>query len=104
MRHSGPGEAFAPAQRLTVRQLSALSRQRLDRRISDLDTLNAALAAWQHAINTGQRQVRRQLTTDDARVKLRHHVVNACGPGPDSCRSPNSGQGHTWNHQVVECC
>jgi hypothetical protein len=52
--------------------LSALSRQCLDRRISDLDTLNTELAAWQHALNTAQRQVRWQFTTDNARTKLRH--------------------------------
>lgn len=81
-----PAEAFALAQRLEIHhtpkhgswlniaeiELSALSRQCLDRRISTLDTLNAELAAWQHAINTEQRQVRWQFTTDDARVKLRH--------------------------------
>jgi hypothetical protein len=81
-----PGEAFALAQRLEIHhtpkhgswlniaeiELSALSRQCLDRRISDLDTLNAELAAWQHAINAEQRKVRWQFTTDDARVKLRH--------------------------------
>ncbi|QFZ18756.1 hypothetical protein [Saccharothrix syringae] len=33
---------------------------------------DARLAAWQHAINTEQRQVRWQFTTDDARAKLRH--------------------------------
>ncbi|WP_199199047.1 IS630 family transposase [Amycolatopsis sp. CA-128772] len=78
-----PGEAFALAQRLEIHhtpkhgswlniaeiELSALSRQCLDRRISDLDT---ELAAWQHTINTEQRQIRWQFTTDDARVKLRH--------------------------------
>jgi DDE superfamily endonuclease len=53
-------------------ELSALSRQCLDRRISDLDTLNTELAAWQHAINADQRQVHWQFTTDDARIKLRH--------------------------------
>jgi hypothetical protein len=53
-------------------ELSALSRQCLDRRISDLDTLNTELAVWHHAINTEQRQVRWQVTTDDARVELRH--------------------------------
>ncbi|KAA2251329.1 IS630 family transposase, partial [Solihabitans fulvus] len=42
------------------------------RRISDLDTLNTELAACQHAINTEQRQVRWQFTTDDARINLRH--------------------------------
>lgn len=81
-----PDEAFSLAQRLEIHhtpkhgswlniaeiELSALSRQCLDRRISDLDTLNTELAAWQHAINTAQRKVRWQFTTDDARVKLRH--------------------------------
>jgi hypothetical protein len=81
-----PSEAFALAQRLEIHhtpkhgswlniaeiELSALSRQCLDRRISDLDTLNTELAAWQHTINTDQRQVRWQFTTDNARVKLRH--------------------------------
>ena len=81
-----PDEAFALAQRLEIHhtpkhgswlniaeiELSALTRQCLDRRISDLDTLNTELAAWQHATNAGQRQVRWQFTTEDARIKLRH--------------------------------
>ena len=81
-----PVEAFALAQRLEIHhtpkhgswlniaeiELSALSRQCLDRRISDLDTLNTELTAWQQAINAEQRKVRWQFTTDDARVKLRH--------------------------------
>ncbi|MDT7781814.1 MAG: hypothetical protein QOF58_233 [Pseudonocardiales bacterium] len=81
-----PAEAFALAQRLEIHhtpkhgswlniaeiELSALSRQCLDRRISDLDTLNTELAAWQHTTNANQRGVDWQFTTDDARVKLRH--------------------------------
>jgi hypothetical protein len=81
-----PSEAFALAQRLEIHhtpkhgswlniaeiELSALSRQCLDRRINDLDTLNTELAAWQHAINAERRQVRWQFTTDDARIKLHH--------------------------------
>jgi hypothetical protein len=81
-----PGEAFAMAQRLEIHhtpkhgswlniaeiELSALTRQCLNRRISDLDTLNTELTAWQTATNTDQRQVDWQFTTDDARVKLRH--------------------------------
>ena len=81
-----PDEAFALAQRLEIHhtrkheswlniaeiELSALSWQCLDRRISDLDTLNAELTAWQHAINAEHRQIRWQFTTDDARVTLRH--------------------------------
>ena len=81
-----PQEAFALAQRLEIHhtpkhgswlniaeiELSALTRQCLDRRISDLDVLNTELAAWQAATNANQRQVDWQFTTDDARIKLRH--------------------------------
>jgi len=85
-----PAEAFALAQRLEIHhtprhgswlniaeiELSALTRQCLDRRISDLDALNTELAAWQHATNTAQRQVDWQFTTSDARIKLRHLYPN----------------------------
>jgi DDE superfamily endonuclease len=81
-----PAEAFALAQRLEIHhtpthgswlniaeiELSALTRQCLDRRIDDLDELNTELAAWQSAANSDQRQVRWHFTTDDARIKLRH--------------------------------
>ena len=81
-----PAKAFALAQRLEIHhtpkhgswlniaeiELSALTGQCLDRRIADLDTLNAELAAWQQATNADQRQVVWQFTTDDARTKLRH--------------------------------
>ena len=86
LRGLRPGEAFALAQRLEIHhtpkhgswlniaeiELSALTRQCLDRRIGDLDALNTELAAWQHATNADQRQVDWQFTTDDARIKLRH--------------------------------
>jgi hypothetical protein len=85
-----PVEAFALAQRLEIHhtpkhgswlnvaeiELSALTRQCLDRRIDDLDILNTELAAWQHATNTTGRQVDWQFTTDDARIKLRHLYPN----------------------------
>ena len=81
-----PEEAFALAQRLEIHhtpkhgswlniaeiELSALTRQCLQRRISDLEVLNTELAAWQDATNAEQRQVDWQFTTDDARTKLRH--------------------------------
>ena len=51
---------------------SALTRACLERRIGDIDVLNAELAAWQQATNTDQRQVNWHFTTDDARIKLRH--------------------------------
>jgi len=85
MRHSTParpsrwlnaGRSTTPQHGswLTIAEieLSALTRQCLDRRINDLDTLNTELTAWQHAINLDQRQVHWQFTTDDARTKLRH--------------------------------
>ena len=86
-----PATAFALAQRLEIHhtprhgswlniaeiELSALTRQCLDRRITDIDTLNTELAAWQHATNTDQRQVDWQFTTADARIKLRHLYPNS---------------------------
>jgi hypothetical protein len=81
-----PVKAFALAQRLEIHhtpkhgswlniaeiELSALTRQCLDRRIADLDVLNTELTAWQHATNNDQRQVNWHFTTSDARTKLRH--------------------------------
>lgn len=81
-----PAKAFALAQRLEIHhtpkhgswlniaeiELSALTRQCLDRRIDDLAVLNTELAAWQKATNADQRQVNWQFTTDNARIKLRH--------------------------------
>ena len=81
-----PEKAFELAQRLEIHhtpkhgswlniaeiELSALTGQCLDRRIDDLDVLNAELAAWQSATNADQRQVNWHFTTADARVKLRH--------------------------------
>jgi hypothetical protein len=86
-----PAKAFALAQRLEIHhtpkhgswlniaeiELSALTGQCLDRRIDDLDTLNAELAAWQHQTNTDQRQVDWHFTTSDARIKLRHLYPNS---------------------------
>lgn len=81
-----PEHAFALAQRLEIHhtpkhgswlniaeiELSALTRQCLTRRISDIDVLNTELTSWQRQTNSDQRQVEWQFTTHDARVKLRH--------------------------------
>ncbi|WP_208949302.1 IS630 family transposase [Streptomyces violaceusniger] len=86
----GPAKAFTLAQRLEIHhtpkhgswlniaeiELSALTRQCLDRRIEDLAVLNAELTAWQHAANTNQRQVNWHFTTQDARTRLRHLYPN----------------------------
>jgi len=81
-----PAKAFALAQRLEIHhtpkhgswlniaeiELSALTRQCLDRRIADLDILNGELTAWQNTVNADQRQVNWHFTTKDARTKLKH--------------------------------
>lgn len=81
-----PATAFTLAQRLEIHhtpkhgswlniaeiELSALTRQCLDRRIADLDILNTELTAWQNTTNTNQRQVNWHFTASDARTKLRH--------------------------------
>jgi hypothetical protein len=81
-----PARARALAQRLEIHhtprhgswlniaeiELSALTRQCLDRRIDDLQVLNGELTAWQQATNAEQRQVNWHFTTSDARTRLRH--------------------------------
>ena len=81
-----PAKAHALAKRLEIHhtpkhgswlniaeiELSALTRQCLDRRIDDIDVLNGELTAWENAVNTAQRQVNWHFTTSDARTRLRH--------------------------------
>ena len=88
-----PAKARALAQRLEIHhtpkhgswlniaeiELSALTRQCLDRRINDLDVLNAELAAWQHTANTDQRQVNWHFTTSDAQDGLPTPVPRTLG-------------------------
>ncbi len=86
-------------------ELSRLTRQCLDRRINDLQILNAELAAWQDATNQDQHQVDWQFTTSDARIKLRHLYQifrrdGLLGPPGQSERLTLSRSGHTplvWN-------
>ena len=51
-------------------ELSVLTRQCLDRRIPDLDTLRQETHAWETRRNTAQKGVDWQFTTPDARIKL----------------------------------
>jgi len=67
----GPRRSNAPGLPAEI-ELSALTRQCLDRRIDDLDLLNAELTDWQDATNADQRQVNWHFTTSDARTRLRH--------------------------------
>ncbi len=52
-------------------ELSVLSRQCLDRRIPDADTLTREVAAWEQARNANPRPVNWRFTTLNARIKLK---------------------------------
>jgi transposase len=52
-------------------ELGVLARQCLDRRIPDLETLQAEVAAWERERNRQQVRVDWQFTTADARIKLK---------------------------------
>ena len=52
-------------------ELSIFSRQCLNRRIPDLQTLGSEAAAWQKHRNQNAGRVNWQFTTDDARIKLK---------------------------------
>ena len=52
-------------------ELSILSRQCLDRRIPDQESLKMAVAAWQEKRNTIARPMEWRFTNEDARVKLK---------------------------------
>ena len=51
--------------------ISILSKQCINRRIADIETLNKELAAWEADSNANCKSINWQFTTDDARVKLR---------------------------------
>ncbi len=53
-------------------ELSVLSRQCLDRRIPDPETLKAETAAWEMRRNETANKVDWRFKTEDARIKLKH--------------------------------
>src|SRR5215813_10001178 len=56
---------------LVETELSVLTRQCLDRRIPDRDTLVDEVSTWGHDRNVNQSDIDWQFTTDDARIKLK---------------------------------
>ena len=52
-------------------ELSVLSRQCLDRRLPEVDTLTQEVAAWEQARNSDTQPVNWRFTTPDARIKLK---------------------------------
>jgi transposase len=80
-----PEESFRLASRLEIHytpkhgswlnmaecELSALVGQCLDRRIPDIETMRAEVAAWENDRNNSGANITWRFTTDEARVKLR---------------------------------
>jgi hypothetical protein len=53
-------------------ELSVLSRQCLDRRVADFETLEAEVAAWQERRDAaGAKKIEWRFSTEDARIKLK---------------------------------
>lgn len=52
-------------------ELSVMSKQCLERRISSIGSLRFELSVWETARNRNQKGVDWQFTTDDARIKLK---------------------------------
>lgn len=52
-------------------ELSVLTKQCLDRRIPDIETLRSETTQWARERNTGQKSVDWRFTTDHARIKLK---------------------------------
>ena len=52
-------------------ELSILSRQCMDRRIPDQETLKTEILAWQEKRNAIARRMKWRFTTEDARIKLK---------------------------------
>ena len=57
-------------------ELSALSRQCLDRRIGDIEKLSEEISAWERERNAIGATVRWRFNKDNARVKLQRHYFN----------------------------
>ena len=57
-------------------EISILTRQCLDRRIPDEETLLREVTAWQQLVNTAPTKINWQFTTADARIKLRKLYPN----------------------------
>jgi hypothetical protein len=53
-------------------ELSVLSRQCLNRRIPDLDTMKREISAWENQRNAVQATVNWRFSVTDARVKLKN--------------------------------
>ena len=60
-----------PDLKRTIIPVTALSEQCLNRRIGDIETFRREVKAWQDARNASGKGADWQLTTKDARIKLK---------------------------------
>jgi len=51
-------------------ELSVLKGQCLDRRIPDMSTMQAEVAAWEKSRNNSTKKINWQFTTSEARIRL----------------------------------
>ena len=51
-------------------ELNVMTRQRLSRRIAEIDLLRSELSIWEAERNTSAAKVNRHFRTSDARIKL----------------------------------
>jgi recombinational DNA repair ATPase RecF len=58
-------------------EISALSKQCLDRRVEDIDKLAKDVKAWEQEQNEIKARVRWQFNKTKAREKLNRHYINA---------------------------
>jgi len=56
-------------------ELSVFTKQCLNRRIPDLETLRREVTAWAKRRNVGQVGVDWQFTTEQVRIKLNHYAL-----------------------------
>lgn len=56
-------------------ELSALSKQCLDRRIGDIDTLIKETSVWAQERNVKKATIKWKFTKNDARSKLNRHYI-----------------------------
>jgi len=56
-------------------ELSVFTKQCLNRRIPDLETLRREVIAWAKRRNVGQVGVDWQFTTEQVRIKLNHYAL-----------------------------
>ncbi len=72
------GKPYEPDYPQVCIELSVLSRQCLNRRIPDLDTMKREISAWENQRNAVQATVNWRFSVTEARVKLKDLYLYPC--------------------------